>query len=172
MKNRKIILVAFMLVAVMLIGVGYAALTDIFVISGSAEVGIAEANKVFDDKIYFASATPKESTGTSGIADTASVSSTDNDNASFSVNSLALMNEAATYTFIIKNDSEFDATIAVKTPASENTGHFTTIIEIANNGLVKAGETIEVTVTTTLVHNVTTAVSASTTIELTATTTE
>ncbi len=170
MKNRKTVVVAFLLVAVLLLGVGYAALTDIFVISGSAEVGIGEANKVFDENIYFESASPTSTTGTSGVADTASVSTTDNDNASFSVNSLALENEAATYTFVIKNESEFAAAIAIKTPASENTGHFTTTITFPDGNQIAAGGTLRVVVTTTLVHNITEAISASTTIELTATT--
>lgn len=53
MKNRKIIVIAFMLAAVMLIGVGYAELTDSLAIKGNlgADVSIAEAE--FDGDVYF-----------------------------------------------------------------------------------------------------------------------
>ncbi len=170
MKNRKTVVIAFMLIAAMLLGVGYAALTDNFSITGNAEVGITQSNIEFDEKIYFSSATPTNTTGTSGISDTASVSTTDPDGATFSIKSLALSNEEATFTFTIKNESEFDATIAITQEPTQNTGYFETDVVFANGHVIKAGEELSFTVTTRLIKNVTSAVTASTTIKLSATT--
>ncbi len=177
MKNRKTILVAFMLVAVMLIGVGYAALTDTFTITGSAEVKTDLSQNEFDEKIYFFSATAPRTedgntTGTSGVVDTASVNANDDDKASFSVKSLALKDEYAVFTFVIKNDSEFAATIAIKTNPTNNTGYFDTVVEFPDGNTISAHGTLTVTITTKLIKNVTEPVTASTSIELTATTVE
>ncbi len=171
MKNRRTVIIAFLLIAVMLMGVGYAALTDIFVLSGSAEVLTGEVNKVFDQNIYLHDVKVTTTTGTSSVKDTASISTTDPDNASFSVNSLALKDEYVTFTFTVKNDSEFAATIAVTKDATANTGYFSTTVAFPNGNTIAAGGTLEFTVTTTLVKSVTQTVNASTTIELTATTT-
>ena len=53
MKNRKFIVVAFMLTACMIVGVGYAALTDTLNIGGDAEVSQAGAENTFDGDVYF-----------------------------------------------------------------------------------------------------------------------
>ncbi len=56
MKNRKFVVAAFLLVAAMLLGVGYAALTDELAINGNlgADISIAEAE--FDGDVYFGQA--------------------------------------------------------------------------------------------------------------------
>ena len=56
MKNRKSIVVAFLLVAVMLLGVGYAALTDILDITGSADINQSAAEEAFNEDVYFTGA--------------------------------------------------------------------------------------------------------------------
>ncbi len=170
MKNRKIVVVAFMLVAVLTLGVGYAALTDTLSLTGYANVGIEGATADFDSKIYFSSAEATSSTGTSATADTASVSTTDADVASFSINKLALSGQYSIFTFTVKNESEFDATIAVTQQATANTGYFTTVVEFPNGTTVAAGGTLSFTVKTTLIENVTETVTANTTIKLSATT--
>jgi hypothetical protein len=47
MKNRKIVVVAFLLVATMLLGVGYAALTDELTITGSLKTDTTAAMSAF-----------------------------------------------------------------------------------------------------------------------------
>ena len=64
MKNRKIVVVAFLVAAVMLLGVGYAALTDTLTIIGNAHIDVDTANKTFDEKVYFSAAEATSSTGT------------------------------------------------------------------------------------------------------------
>ncbi len=175
MKKRRFAIVAFLLCACLAIGAGYAALTDALSMTGYAEVKTTQSSSVFDEKIYFKSATAPTTaagttTGTSGVADTASVSGTDPDVATFSINSLALKDEYATFTFVIENTSEFDANITISKQPTANTGYFDTKIEFPNGQTVSAGGTLTVTVTTKLIKNVTENISASTTIEFTATT--
>ena len=45
MKNRRNVVVAFLVCAVMLLGVGYAALTDTLTIAGQANVGTGKAEE-------------------------------------------------------------------------------------------------------------------------------
>ena len=105
MKNRKTIIVAFMLLACMLLGVGYAALTDTLTIAGQANVTTGESSDEFKEDIYFKSANAT-------APDTATVL-TDNNRASFTVNSLSLDGDTATFTFVIANESEHEATVAI-----------------------------------------------------------
>jgi hypothetical protein len=56
MKNRKTVVMAFLLVAVMLLSVGYAALTDVLDITGSADVNQSAAEEAFNEDIYFSAA--------------------------------------------------------------------------------------------------------------------
>ena len=53
MKNRKIVVVAFLLVATMLLGVGYAALTDTLTITGALKTDTTVAMDEFDADVYF-----------------------------------------------------------------------------------------------------------------------
>ena len=53
MKNRKTIIVGFILVACMIVGVGYAAVTDNFVIDGQATISDQGALDAFNEDIRF-----------------------------------------------------------------------------------------------------------------------
>ena len=110
MKNRKFVVVAFLVVAAMLLGIGYAALTDTLTIIGNAHIDHDVANKTFDERIYFSAAEATSTTGTGTVADTASYNS---DDATYTANKLALVNEVSVFTFTIKNDSNVDAIISV-----------------------------------------------------------
>lgn len=117
MKNRKLAIVAFLLVAVMAIGVGYAALTDYLRVNGDIEVHAANAGVVFDEKIYF-STEPSDITISGGktegdvaLIDSASVTSPDV--ATFKCNSLSSSASEVTFGYVIKNDSDYDAVVTV-----------------------------------------------------------
>ena len=100
MKNRKTVVVAFLLVAVMLLGVGYAALTDTLNIEGDAELTHAGAEAAFDEDVYFSAVS-------SGTGYTAEVLTTNNDKANFTVTGLDSLDDRIQITFTIKNDNEF-----------------------------------------------------------------
>ena len=185
MKNRKIVVIAFLVVAVMLLGVGYAALTDTLTIIGNAHIDIDKANATFDEKIYFSVAEPVSSTGTGTTADVAGFTPDAPDDATFTVNKLAVVGEKSVFRFVITNDSNVDAKITiapkklsgVDNPSNTNTDKFT--VEYAyetdseGNIIVESnGGTTEIIVTVTVKNPVTSATSASFGIEYTATTVE
>ena len=178
MKNRKTVVVAFLLVAVMLLGVGYAALTDTLTIIGNAHIDLDVANKTFDERIYFSDAQVTSSTGTGTTADIASFTA---DDATYTVNKLAIKGEESVFTFTITNVSNVDAAITVGTnklsgdvnPSNSNTDKFEVSYAYPQGTTVaKDGGTITVVVTVKLKEVVTSATSATFGIELTATSVE
>ncbi len=175
MKNRKFVVVAFLIVAVMLLGVGYAALTDTLTIIGNAHIDVDTANKTFDEKVYFSAAEATSSTGTGTTADVVSYSS---DDATYTANKLATVGEKSVFTFTITNDSNVDATISVNAtklsgdanPSNSNSDKFTVEYSYPDGmTIAKNGGTIDVIVTVTVAEPVTSATSATFGIELTAT---
>lgn len=178
MKNRKTVIVAFLLVVVMLLGVGYAALTDTLTIIGNAHIDVDIANKTFDEKIYFSAA---EATSTTGTGTTDDVASFTSDDATFTANKLATVGQQSVFTFTITNDSNVDALISVGStklsgdtnPSNSNADKFTVSYAYPDGmNVAKQGGTITVVVTVTVKEPVTSATSATFGIELTATSTE
>lgn len=176
MKNRKFVVVAFLLVAVLLLGVGYAALTDTLTIIGNAHIDLDQANVVFDEKIYFSASEATSSTGTGTVADVASHTA---DDATFTANKLAVKDQQSVFTFTIKNDSNVDANISVnptklsgaENPSNSNAEKFTVEYDYPDGMTIAAGGgTITVVVTVTVKEAITEATSATFGIELTATT--
>ena len=184
MKNRKIVVVGFLLVAALLLGIGYAALTDTLTIIGNAHVDMDTANKTFDERIYFSAAEVITSEGT-GTGTTDDVVSFSADDATYTANKLAITNEKSVFKFTITNDSNVDAVISVnatklsgaENPSNTNADKFTVTYayyindELVEDNLIvaKQGGTIDVKVTVTLIEPVTNATSATFGIELTAT---
>ena len=168
MKNRKTIVVAFMLCAVMLLGVGYAALTDVLDITGSVDVNQSAAEEAFNEDIYFSAAVANGI----GTPNTASVNADNKDKASFTVNSLKGAGDTATFTFTIVNDGDLDAKVTPAFNASlGNTNPDYFDIESDWDGATKdlvAGGSLTYTLTVTLKETPTNSVSGSFLIELTA----
>ena len=163
MKNRKRVVVSFLLVAVMLLGIGYAALTDVLDITGSADVNQSAAEESFNQHIYFTGADANQT------GNTASINADNNDKCSFTVNTLKGKDDTATFTFTIKNAGDLDATITPRISSNTNTAYFD--ITSDWNGQAKdlaAGATITYTVTVKLLQTPTQTISGSFVIELTA----
>ena len=175
MKNRKIVVTAFVLIAALMLGIGYAALTDTLTIIGNAHIDIGQANTTFDGKVYFSAAEATASTGSGTVEDTASYTP---DDATFTANKLATMGEVSTFTFTITNDSNVDAVISVNAtklsgaanPSNSNSNKFTVDYSYPDGmTIAKNGGTITVVVKVTVKEPVTVATSATFGIELTAT---
>jgi hypothetical protein len=169
MKNRKFVVVAFLVVAAMLMGIGYAALTDTLTIIGNANVDIAGANTVFDEKIYFSNAEVTE-----GVDGKDLVSFTADD-ATYTVHGLATIADQAIFTFTIQNDSNLDALIkvdalklsGVENPSNSNEEAFTVTYAYPDGMTVgKNGGTIDVVVTVKLAKPIDVATSATFGLEL------
>ncbi len=167
MKNRKSILVVFLLTAAMLMSVGYAALTDVLDITGSADVNQSAAEEAFNEDIYFSAAVANEE------GNTASVNADNKDKASFTANTLKGAGNQATFTFTIKNDGDLAATVTPTLNATAgNTKPEYFAITSDWNGTAKtleAGGSLTYTVTVKLLQTPTETISGSFLIELTAT---
>lgn len=113
MKNRKRIVVAFLLVAVMLLGIGYAALTVPLTITGNATFKADQAQNEFTGDIYF-SETALTSNTAANPAGTDTATRTSEKAFDIAIASLSLKDETASFTFTINNSSlEHDATLAI-----------------------------------------------------------
>lgn len=160
MKNRRNIVIAFLLCACLLVGVGYAAFSDVMDISGTAELN---ADEVADGNIIFVSATAASE------LDTATVNQNNKDKASFTVKSVVSDGEKATFTFVIENTNTTPYNIqfranpkgtnddannyyAISSTLSNGTNTVqgtdtTTTIQIAANGQVTVTVVVEMTQT-------------------------
>lgn len=115
MRNRKTVIVAFVLVAVMLMAVGYAALsTDLF-IGGNATINADKAQTEFDGQIKFDAVKAGDivTAGTGSAADI--ITRTSDKSMDLGVNSLALKDETATFTFRILNESDHECVASIET---------------------------------------------------------
>jgi uncharacterized repeat protein (TIGR01451 family) len=155
-----------MLVAVMLLGIGYAALSDTLDITGSADVNQSAAEEAFNEDIYFSDAKANET------GNTASINADNNDKASFTANTLKGKGDKVTFTFTIKNDGDVAATVTPKlnaTVGNTNTEYFdiTSDWDGAPTDLAAHSE-ITYTVTVELLKTPTETISGSFLVELTA----
>ena len=164
MKRRSII-IAFLLVAAFALGIGYAALTDILDIQGTAEVHEDAAEEVFNLDVYF----DKDGITVPEGKATASVNPDNNDKASFTITGLADKDSTVSVTYTINNDSELDAVVTPKLLQNSNEEYFEITSDWASTAqTIEAGSSKTITVTVKLLKVPTTTVSASFNIELTA----
>ncbi len=146
MKNRKRIVVAFLLVVALVLGVGYAALTDTLNIEGDMEVSHANAQNAFDEEVYFKSVSQ-------GVGYTAEILSSNNDKANFTITGLEGADDKISITFTIANDNDFAVAVQMDptNTAITNTPYFAyTLSEETFN--IAANGTYDVTVTITLLQ--------------------
>ena len=146
MKNRKIAIVAFFLVAVLCIGAGYAAVTDLLDIQGTAEVSQTNAQSAFDENLKFIDAVANQT------GNTATVNPQNNDKASFSANSLKTKDETVTFTFTIENsNTDLDASVTPRITSETNADYFEISSDWAGaTKTIEAGTTELYTVTVRL----------------------
>lgn len=167
MKNRKTVVMAFLLVAVMLLSVGYAALTDVLDITGSADVNQSAAEEAFNEDIFFSAAVANQT------GNTASVNADNNDKASFTANTLKGAGDTVTFTFTIKNDGDVAATVTPKLNATlgNTLPEYFTVTSDWNGGTktLAAHSEVTYTVTVALIKTPTQTIGGSFLVELTAT---
>ena len=145
MKQRKTVIVAFLLAAVLLLGVGYAALSDTLTIDGSAGVSYDDASEAFDEDIYFSKVI-------SGTGCTAEINS-DPDTGTITVTDGALkeVGDEVIATYTIKSDSDLDVKIPIPTINNDDSEYFEVKTSWAVDQTLTAGGTLDVTVTIKLI---------------------
>ncbi len=156
MKNRRIILIAFLLCSCMIVGLGYAAYSEVLDISGLAELEVEEA---LDANVHFESATALPLPGHDSTTNTASIVANNQDRATFTVHSIAHKDEYAEFEFVVINNSETDFDFALRNcePANEDARNYYQIEEevvYAQDGEDKilAGGTVTIKVKVTMVE--------------------
>ena len=117
MKKRRTTIVAFLLVAALCLGIGYAALTDVLDIQGTAEVNLAGIESDFDTHVYFSGVT-------SGTGYTASINGDNKDKASFTVSGLEAVGDKITITYTITNEHDLPATVTPVVQQETNKEYF------------------------------------------------
>ena len=145
MKNRKRVIGAFLLVAILLLGVGYANLTDTLIIDGTAGVDLNDSKEEFEKDVYFS----KVISGTGCSA----VINTDPDEGTITVNDGALkaVGDEVIATYTIKSDSDLDVTVAKPTITNDNTEYFQVTSSWTGDTTIQPNGTADVTVTVKLI---------------------
>jgi cytochrome c oxidase assembly protein Cox11 len=179
MKNRKTVVVAFLLVAVMLLGVGYAAVTNVLDITGSIKVTKEDAEKEFNEDIYFQGVIVDGAIKENGVVAgdnlgyTANINTNNNDKAQFTITGIKATGESKEITYRIKNDSELVATVTLKSIYNSDTNenvkfsyYFGTVGTTETT--IAAGGYVDVTVKVVLDGQITDTLDASFLLELNA----
>jgi len=176
MKNRKTVIVAFLLVAVLMLSVGYAAVTNVLDIQGSVAVSASAAEDQFNEDIYFTGVVKDGSTlvesviASDDLGYTANINTNNPDKAQFTVTGIKQTGENQTITYRIKNDSAHEASVTLKTLTNTNDAHFGFDYYFGAPGTqtatIAAGGTVDVTVKVSLDAQLTGASSASFVVEL------
>lgn len=158
MKKRNLVIVAFMLVAAMTIGVGYANLTTTLALRGTASYDHTEATDEFASNIIFTAADVTQSGSLTEVTDTATIS-TDGKAVDFSVKTLATTSDKAIFKFTITNQSNVAATVKInanKVDGSTNPSSTEDYYQFSYSGLdangvvLQPNGTVDVEVTVSL----------------------
>jgi len=148
MRNRKSIIVAFMLIACMLFAVGFAALNDTLDIEGDMEVSHTNAQTAFDEEVYFSNVS-------TGSGYTAEILTTNPDKGNFTITGLAGKDDTVSITFTIQNDNDF-AVSCVLDPVNTNESrpeYFKVETNVGSSAFeVAANGTYDVVITVTLLQ--------------------
>ena len=129
MKNRKKVLVAFVLCAALLTSVGYAALSTVLTLDGTTYIKTEAAQNEFAGDVILKSVSA--STAGSLAGDTAVIDDGSNNmTATLNVNSLGLAGDTAEFTVVVESKSQFAATMAIKSISVNNQP-----LTVSTNGL-------------------------------------
>ena len=169
MKNRKTVVVAFLLCAVMVLGVGYAAIADVLDITGSADVKMENAQASFDADVYFTNAELADG----NAENTTSIDKDNNDKASFTANNLKGQGDTAKFVYTIYNGNDVNAVVTPSISSNTADEYFELSSDWdAQSSTIEAGKSTTYTITVTLLKTPTfedfERLSGSFTVELTA----
>lgn len=145
-KNRRIAIISFVLVAILLLGIGFAQLTDVLTIGGSANIDADNSQEVFDGDVYFSNAVANVERVT------ASIDATDKDKATMTVKDYVLkeVGDEAIATFTVKSES--DLPVYLKPSVSnDNATYFNVYTTWDTTKTLEPGQTVDITVTVKLI---------------------
>ena len=151
MKNRKTVIIAFLLVAALMLGIGYAAYSTKLFINGTAEV--ASEAVAFTEAVTITKA--ETSDATYGTADKG-----DGQYATFEVFGMTQKDQRVTFTYTIQNDSDVAVKVNCTTLPTTTAANsiFSVVQGMHSEVSIGAGGTADVTVTVVLTKDVDAAV--------------
>ena len=129
MKNRRFLITAFLCVAMLVVGVGYALVTDTLDISGTGTIDQTQAESSFREDVYFSGVVLNGQVKSEVVAGdnqkyTANINPNNDNKAAFTVNGLAGAGEFTEITFRIENKGDLDAKLYVKSVYNSNQTYF------------------------------------------------
>ena len=143
MKNRRNIVIAFLLCACLIVGVGYAALTQQLEVRGLANISLDAAQEEFDQDVYF-----KDPIQTSDNL-IGTVDASDNDIVNLVLtDGMGVVSDYTTIDLVIANDGNAPVVVAVN-PMTSGTDYFR-IVADASTYTIPAGGEVTVHLTMTL----------------------
>lgn len=154
MKNRKTVVVAFLLVAAMLLGVGYATLSDQLFVNGTAGVDADDSQEAFEGDVYFSKVISGE--GCEAIIDETADTSKDTGKITVAAGALKEVGDEVIATYTIKSESDLDVLVSLPTKAdgtieNSNETYFSVTPSWDGDKTLPAGGTIDVTITVKLI---------------------
>lgn len=149
-KNRRTILVAFILVACMLIGVGYAAINTELYAKGSVSLSAVAAKEEVDADVYF--------TNVESVNCNSNIDATDSDVIIIRItdtnSTMAVAGDTAVITATVKNDALVPVEIV---PSFHNGEDYLEGIKFSTDAIsytCDAGSTVDIVITATLTATV------------------
>ena len=109
MRNRKTVITAFILVAVMVMAIGFAAMADDLYITGSANITAENAETAFGEDIYFTKAVMSADRGTASIGPDDSGDAADKVTITVNENALKGKGDSVICTIELSNMGDVDA---------------------------------------------------------------
>jgi len=170
MKNRKLIITAFLVIACMAIGIGYAAVTDNFVINGQATISDQGASDAFNEDIRFVGIVVGDATKSDVLAsDNLGYTASCNvplDQASFHITSFKGKDDTKTIVFRVKNFGDVDSVLKLADEPATNSNPTvfdvtytlsdgTTAFPDEGGTALAAGDYVDIHVTVTVANSVT-----------------
>ena len=160
MKQRRTVIVCFLLVATLLLGVGYAAAaTDTLTINGAASVAAGAVANAIDEDVYFSAVSPLPEEGedeyvdpTTGVIIHAHLDSIAKpDMASFRLSNFTAADQSVQITYTVTNAGTQGNAVKV-TPTVTGAGDYFTVTTSWDSapGEIAASQTANVVVTVTL----------------------
>lgn len=127
MKQRRTVIISFLLVAVMLLGVGYAAVADPLEITGALNVSKTAVEKELEDDVYFVEDSASVVSNESGLTASCSLQSVAKpDIAYMTVNAFDEIGQTVTFQYQVKNASTTKAVLAKLTIAAGDAADYIT----------------------------------------------
>ena len=119
MKNRRIIIAAFLCLAVLITGVGYAALTAHILVDGTGNYNMNAAQEGLELDLVFVDGSAKViqsgTAASTSVVDAVSIATDVNNktSAKFDVNTLATLDDTAIFQYTLENRNEADVDLTI-----------------------------------------------------------